>query len=214
LFLSRQNIGILYRKFGDNFVPIVNRVITSELMNAGQIFSIEDFKTKRNNIKTYLKEKLTKRLKNDYQMNLFDLYFSDLKFTPEIDRLNLLRTLNGIYNEKAIYDRITNITIAETKLQIESIRNEARIILSQAEANAYNETLKKEKINYDFRIESVHSSMLNNSLDQLGFYQQDKQTVNRQFISKRILSFCYLSSLINHDKLVFYSRNGDSIFSA
>ena len=183
-------------------------------MNEGQKFSIEDFKTKRSKIKEYLKEKLAARLKKDYLMDLFDLYFSDLKFTPEIDKLNLLRMLNGIYNEKAIYERITNVTIAETKLQIESIKNEARLILSQAEANAYNETLKKEKINYEFRLEWAHSNMLNNSLDQLGFYQQDKQTVNKQFISKRILSFCYLSSLINHDKLVFYSRNGDSIYSA
>ena len=97
-----ENLGKFYRKFGIQDVQnIIKSVFRSELMNQGLKFSIEEYRTKRVSIVKNLREKLKERLKNDYFINVINVFMERLTFTQEINRLNLLVVLNGVYNEKA-----------------------------------------------------------------------------------------------------------------
>lgn len=213
-FIDKTSVGYLYRNFGLDFTPLIRKVVVSELLNAGQVFSIEDFRTKRTLIKSYLKDILAKKLKNDYKINIFEFYIHSFEFTEEINNLNLKRMINDLLNEKAVYERQTALTQKETSLQVQKILNEAKLVLTMAEAKAYNDTLKKEQINAYNKLEVTHVNSLNNSLSQLGFYQADKTVVNKHFTSKRILSFCYVSSLINNNNLVFFpTTTSDDLFN-
>ena len=95
-------MGKFYRKFGvQDIQNIIKLVFRSELMNQGLTFSVEEYRTKRISIVKTLREKLKDRLKNDYFINVINVFMERLTFTQEINRLNLLVVLNGVYNEKA-----------------------------------------------------------------------------------------------------------------
>lgn len=113
--------------------------------------------------------------------------------------------LNGIYNEKALYDKQTNVIRAETAVKRNVLQNEANFSIAAANAKASNEIQKIEEINKYSKLELVHLSGLNTSLSQLNFYQ----TRTKSDIQKTI-SFCYFSSLINNDKVRFIQRTSNT----
>jgi len=99
-------LGKFYRKFGIKDTElIIKSVFRSELMNQGLKFSVEDYRTKRVTIVKALREKLKERLKESYFINVINVFMDRLTFTQEINRLNLLVVLNGVYNEKALNEQ-------------------------------------------------------------------------------------------------------------
>lgn len=189
-----------YRKFGNGYKKILHSICKSELLNFGLKFSIDDFRTNRVKIRTYLKEKLKQKLENEYLVDFFELYFDKIKFTSEINRLNLLRMLNGIYNERAVYDKQSNLTRAETELQVQIFKNKANEILEKAKTEANNLVIKKQETDSIVRLEFVHLNGLNTSVYGLDLFKSYKpiQSSNE---TQKVLSFCYLNSLINNDKI-------------
>lgn len=111
--------------------------------------------------------------------------------------------LNGIYKEKAEYQKITNLTVAETSRLVRSVKNEAKKIIENAKANANNLILKKANYDLNLKIEYIHLKYLNSSLDDLNF---SKKSMND---TKKILSFCFLSSLINNQNIRFINTRND-----
>lgn len=202
---SKDRLGQFYRNFGDNYKRLVLSVARSELMNTGQRFSIDDYRTRRVEVKNLLREKLSSRLKDDYMINLFDLYLNKLKFTSQINKLNLLRVLNGIFNEKEQYHKESNMTVQETNCQINRIRNNALEELETANIKANLTISKIAKTDFDLRQEFAHIESLNNSLVGLDFYNP---LIKPKDKPQRILSFCYLTALINMDNLNVYARDG------
>ena len=199
-------MGTIYRTFGTEFDPIVASVCRSELINAAQIFSIEDFRTKRLEIKTHLKKRLAKRLSDDYSMILFEFFVDSLSFTKEINRLNLLRTLNDIYNEKAVYEKLTNMTTEETRVQVEKIRNKASVVLSGATLNAQHVVVGRSQTDLEYKLETTHLSGLNVSLSELEFTTSARGG-DRSAQLQRMMSFCYVSSLIYNQNVTFFERD-------
>lgn len=190
----------MIRKFGSvRYQRLLLAVCRSELTNLGQQFSINDYRTRRIQIRVHLKEKLKKRLKNDYHINLLDLFFDDLKFGQQINELNLKRMINGLLNEEAEYHKTTGIVRAETEYLIKKLQNEAKLVVETAQTKSQNEIVKIENKNLESKLELVHASSLNNTLRQLNFYGPSSIPDKAQ--TQRIVSFCYVSSLINSDKV-------------
>lgn len=184
-----------YRKYGFHSKSIIQLVCLSEIQNIGQKFSIESYRTNRFYVQDFLRKQLKKRLENDYDIQFYDLYIHEIKFIDEINKLNLLKMLNGIYNEQAENQKITNLTIAETARLVRSMKNKAKEIVENAKANADNLIIGKAKYILQTEIELTHLKLLRKSLDGLNF---GKNSMND---TQKALSFCYLSSLINNDKI-------------
>lgn len=180
------------------------------LLNHGLEFSIDDYRTKRSEIRRVLRDKLKAKLERDYSIRILDIYLGRITFTKEINQLNLLRMLNGIFNEKAAHDKQTNVTRAETAYKISLLRNEARLVVNSAQAKADNEVRRVEEVNLNARLEYAHSYGLNNSYSQLNFFD------GRPKASQRAISFCYLSALINNENVRFIQKvenTGRYVFS-
>ena len=192
---SKSKLGELYTKFGPNYEDIIMSVSRSELMNAGQQFSIDDYRAKRLKVRKHLKERLAKRLAEDYSVILFDLYLDKLQFTDEINQLNLKRMLNGIYNEKAVYEKQTVVTREETLLKTQALRNQATLILQSAELEANYTYLKFAQVNQETLLEKTFVGYLNRSYNDLNFY--DGGAAKAASNKKIMMSYCWLSSLLN-----------------
>lgn len=172
-------------------------------MNAGQQFSIDDYRTKRLRVRKHLKERLAKRLADDYSVVLFDLYLDKLQFTEEINQLNLKRMLNGIYNEKAVYEKQTVLTREETLLKTQALRNQATLILQTAELEANYTYLKMAQVSKDTTLEKTFVGFLNRSYNELSFY--DGGAAKAASNKKLMMSYCWLSSLLNcKSNVTFY----------
>jgi hypothetical protein len=185
----------LYRKFGPNYDGLIESICRSELMNFGQKFSIDDFRTKRLKITEYLNAKLRRKLEQEYSINLFGLYFDRLRFTDQINKLNLKRMINGILNEKAMYEKNYDVTVAETQLRVKQLKNQAELVLQKAKHKTENEIIKIEQKNADVKLELVHLSGLNKGLHELDFISKSgSQSKNA---TQRIISYCYMSALAN-----------------
>ena len=143
--------------------------------------------------------KLKQRLSKDYSIDLFEIFFHQLTFPEEINNLNLLRVLNQIYNEKAMHEKQSNITAYQTNYLVRSIRNEAELALGKANLEANNTIVKTSQVDLNFKLEQTHATELNNNLRALDFYSGDpKESM------KRIVSFCFLNSMINNQKFIFH----------
>lgn len=175
-------------------------------MNEGSKFSIVDYRTKRLHVRSYLKERIAKKLQDFYYVKLFDLYMDKLEFLKEINDLNLLVMLNGIYNEKEGAVKKEKVVVAETNNLVNSIKNEASLVLKTAELEANFTKIKIEEINSEQKLEFTYLKVIDKSLKELKF-KQPSQAISRNE-SQRILSFCYLSSLTNTNTTVnYYSPN-------
>ncbi len=199
---SKKNLGKFYRKFGLNYRPLIASVCQSELMNVGLKYSLNEYRTKRHEIKEHLKLKLKERLEKDYSINLFEIFFHKLTFPEEINNLNLLRVLNQIYNEKAMYEKQSSITTYQTNYLVRAIRNEAELAVGEANLVANNTIIKTSQIELDFKLEQTHASELNKNLRALDFYSGNpKESI------KQIVSFCFLNSMINNQKFIFHAAD-------
>ena len=131
---------------------------------------------------------------------MLDIYFDELQLEDEINKLNLLRTVNVIRNERTEYEKAMEVTIAETILQINRLKNEALSELELAKSKTQNEIVKIAEKNAETLLELLHVKNLNKALRDLNFYSPGggAQTKNA---TQRILSYCYLSALINNDNV-------------
>ena len=188
----------MYRKFGINYIPIVNSVCRSELINLGQEFSIQDFREKRLALKHHFQQKLAKRLADDYGIDLFELYMEQISFQTEINNLNLKRVLNNIYNEKALHEKNISIILKHTEFLVNELRNQALLLSKSAELKSKYEVLKVETTNYNARLEMAHIDGLSKNVQDLGF---SSEPVNA---TKKIMSFCWTSSLVNNKNVRFF----------
>ncbi|RNA32575.1 hypothetical protein BpHYR1_038701 [Brachionus plicatilis] len=190
-----NKLNLHYRKFGSDPESLIKSVCLSEIQNIGQKFSIESYRERRLNVRDFFRKQLKKRLENDYFIKFHNLYVHQIKFTKVINNLNLVRMLNGLYKEKAEYEKLTNLTIAETARVVRSVKNAAKEIVENAKANADNLILKKAKYDLYTEMENTHLKYLNRSLSKLFF------STKTQNDTQKTLSFCYLSSLINNENI-------------
>ena len=200
-------MGKFYRKFGQiEHGSLLKSIFRSELMNEGQKFSVEDFRTKRVEIVRTLKEKIKERLRKDYFINVINLFMDKLSFTQEINRLNLLVVLNGVYNEKAINEQQNEFVNLETRVMVNKIQNEAKLELEKADLVANYTVIEIAEKEADFILEVSYLKMLTKSLKELNFF---KEKVTNKAESQRTLSYCYLSSLINTNSSVKFHSPSD-----
>ena len=176
----------------------MNSVCRSELINLGQEFSIQDYRERRLVLKQYFQQKLTKRLGDDYGIDLFELYMEQVSFQTEINNLNLTRVLNNIYNEKALHEKNISIILKHTEFLVNEMHNEALLVSKSAELRSTFEVLKVETTNYNARLEMAHIDGLSRSVQELGFASEP---VNA---TKKIMSFCWTSSLVNNKNARFF----------
>jgi hypothetical protein len=193
----------LVRKFGADtgYERIIQTVCASELMNHGQRFSIVDYRSQRIKIRKTLREKLADKLRREYFVNLLDIYFDELRFEKEINAINLMRTVNVIRNERAAHEKAMHVTVAETRLQMNVLKNEAQLLLETAKSKTSNQIVKVSEKDAEARLELLHLNNLNTGLRELSFYNEAGAQQQSKNATQRILSFCYLSALINHDGL-------------
>ena len=170
-------------------------VCRSELQNLGQQYSIDDFRLKRHIINRQLKVKLAERLSADYGIKLHDLLMQRLQFSNRINSLNLKRMIVGIQNEQAQHTKTTTLIRKETEYQVNLLKNKARIERETAELIGNNTILRMDQIYFETKLELANLEGLTINLKGLDFFSlPDRQ--------KKILSFDWVSSLVNNDKLV------------
>ncbi len=186
----------MYRTLGVKYARVIHKVCLSEIINTAQTFSIEDFRTKRSYIKKTLKTRLTSRLRTDYGINLFDLYFDSVKFDKILNELNLKRVMNDVLNEKAEYEKITAVTYKQTDVLVTELNNKARILTVNARNNGSLGVMKIEQANYDRIIESTHIEGLKENLNGLDIVDV-----------KHKMSFCWVNSLVYNEKIKYYQNN-------
>lgn len=192
----------MYRKFSDEYDKIIKNVIKSLILNEGQQFTINEYRTQRLNITTILKSKLEEQLKQ-YHMKLLNVYLLRINFDKLINNLNLKRVLNDIYNERAKHIKTIKLTVAETNLQINNYKNKAKYEIEYANCASNNVILKNSTINYGYTLEIVRNQQFNQTLNELNFIG-----VNRNEVLKQRLSYIYYYTLLYHDKLNIF-RNPD-----
>lgn len=204
-----ENLGKFYRKFGEkNHTNLLRSVMRSEIMNDGLKFSIEDFRTKRAFIVKSLREKVVKRLKNDYFINVLSVFMEKISFTEKINSLNLLVVLNGVYNEKAFNEQQSEFVSLKTKVMVNKIQNEAKLELQKADLVANYTVIEVAKTQANFMLEMSYLKKLTQSLKELNFFTDKVKTKAE---SQRAMSFCYLSSLINTNSSVNYYAPRDGL---
>jgi hypothetical protein len=172
-------------------------------MNSGVAFSLDEYRKNRTEIRVFLREKLRATLESKYHVKMLDLYMGRIVFSRTIDNLNLLRMLNGIFNEQASYVKETNLIRAETNMKINELKNEVKYTIASAQSNAENQITKLGKINKYRTLELAHLTGLNNSLNQLSFNVAAGQKVDIQ----KAMSFCYANSLVNNENVRFIDTN-------
>lgn len=195
-FLDKDSIGKLYRKLGDQYRVTIYKVCLSSVINSAQEFSISQFRSNRNEIKNHIKSRLTTKLRDEYGIEVFDLYLKDIDFDRVINALNLKRIMNVIWNEKALADKKTAIIYAETDVLVVALRNEAFEITENANNKGEFEVMKIEQTNYDRSLEMTHIEGLKANLEGL-----DIEDV------KHKMSFCWVNSLVYNDKIRMYQNN-------
>jgi CYTH domain-containing protein len=174
-------------------------VCRSELQILGQQYSIDDYRLKRTIINYNLKVKLMQRLSADYGIILHNLLMQRLQFSSRINALNLKRMIVGIQNEQAQHNKTTNMIRQETEYQINLIKNKALIERQTAELIGNNTILRMDQIYFETKLELANLEGLTMNLKGLDFFNMhDRQ--------KKILSFDWVSSLVNNDKLVILNN--------
>jgi len=197
--IRKENIGRLYRNFGSDYQKIIMSVCRSELQILGQQYSIDDYRLKRTIINYNLKVKLMQRLSADYGIILHNLLMQRLQFSSRINALNLKRMIVGIQNEQAQHNKTTNMIRQETEYQINLIKNKALIERQTAELIGNNTILRMDQIYFETKLELANLEGLTMNLKGLDFFSMpDRQ--------KKILSFDWVSSLVNNDKLVILNN--------
>lgn len=126
---------------------MIEAVTKTVLLNHGLEFSIDDYRTRRTYVRDSLRNRLKRKLEGEYGLRLLDVYLGRISFTKEINHLNLLRMLNGVFNEKATYDKQTNVTRAETQVRVNQLKNEAKLEYEYAQAKAINQVRKIQEVN-------------------------------------------------------------------
>lgn len=192
-FLDKEKIGKLYRMLGSDYEKTIFHVSKSELLNAAQEFSISDFRSHRTHVKNYLKTKLKRKLKDDYGIDMFEIYLEKISFDKLINNINLKNVMNQILNEKAEHEKATALVYKNTQVQVIKLKNLAREINSMAIQNGTYGIINPEKANFDKIIELQHIAGLKNNTDGLGFTDQKKK-----------ISFCWMNSLVYNDKIIFF----------
>ena len=206
---SYENLGKFYRKFGENnHTDLIKSVLRSELNNEGLKFSVEEYRTQRVKIIKVLREKITKRLKNDYHITVLNLFMEKLSFSNQINNLNLLVVLNNVLNEKAANEQQSEFVNLQTNVMVNKIQNEAQLELQKADLIANFTVIEKAKTQADFTLEMSYLKKLTQSLKELNFYVDKVKTKAE---SQRVMSFCYLSSLINTNSSVKYYSPRDGL---
>lgn len=195
-FLEKNSIGKLYRTLGEKYKTVIHKVCLSEIINTAQTFSIEDFRTNRYTVKNTLKARLSDRLRTDYGINLFDLYFDRINFDKVINDLNLKRVMNQILNEKAEFEKLTAVTYKETDVLVNILNNEALVIKQDATNNGSLGVMKIEQAKYDRIIESTHIEGLKNNFESLNIADLQHK-----------MSFCWVNSLVYNQKIKYYPNN-------
>lgn len=204
-FLNKEQIGKMFKNFGLDYQPLIERVVKSEIQILGQLFSIDDYRLKRAYIKKFLKDKIAKRLSIDYGIKLHDLLMLQLRFSSRINQLNLKRMIVGIQNEEAAHYKTANMVRQETDYQTAVLRNKALLEQQTAELKGNNTIIKIYQIDYDNKIELANLDGLTKSLKGLDFYNPATKDIN-----KKVLSFCWVSSLVNNENLVIHNNGFNS----
>ena len=93
LFLSPDQLGQLYRKFGYDYKSVINNVARSAVFSEGQQFSIVDYRSERDKIYKTFKAHF-KELFGKYHFNLLDVYLKSMSFGKIFNDLNLKRVLD------------------------------------------------------------------------------------------------------------------------
>ncbi|CAF0715865.1 unnamed protein product [Brachionus calyciflorus] len=199
--LNPKKLVEFYRKFGKDYSNLLRSICQSELQILGQKFSIDTYRTSRLRVRSYFTENLKKRLENDYMISFFNLYMDTIKFTKEINRLNLVRVLTDISKEKAEHEKTTNLTVVETVRQVRFLKNQAKEIIESAKLKAKNQVLKMSQIDFDYKLELAHLDGFSKSIAQLNLNRKSQND------TQKALSFCYLSSLINNEKVRIIQPN-------
>ena len=172
----------------------------SAILNEGQKFSIQDYRSDRSKIYESLKV-LLKQLFSKNHFYLLNLYVKSISFGQEINSLNLKRVLNNIYNEKALYTKKIALTVAETELQINKYKNQVDFITANAKCLS-QAIVKEADIDFSNNMESIHATQFNYSLNELNYTIGS----NKKGLKQR-LSYIYLYTLMNHDNLKIYPRD-------
>lgn len=199
-FINPDELGQLYRKFGNDYKPVISSVARSTFFNEGQKFTIKDYRSERDKIYKTLKAHF-KEVFGKYHFNLLNIYLKSISFGKTINDLNLKRVLNDIENEKAVYTKQIALTIAETELQVVNYKNQARYTISNATATS-NAAVKSSNIDYSYIMENIHSAEFNYTLNELNY----KIGSNKNVLKQR-LSYIYLYTLMNHKRLVIYPHD-------
>ena len=181
--------------FGTDYRSLIVSVCRSELQILGQQYSIDDYRLKRVIIKSELKARIARRLSADYGIKLHDLLMQQLRFSRLINALNLKRMILGIQNEEAESTKTTNMIRKETEYLTNLYKNKAHLERQTAELVGNNTILRMDQIFFETKLEMANLDGLTMNLKGLGFFDlPDKQ--------KKILSFDWVSSLVNNDNLV------------
>lgn len=194
-FLDKEKIGKIYRTHDIHYGQVIYRICKSSLINHAQEFAIKDFRSRRMEIKTYLKEKIKLRLKEE-GINLFNIYMEEISFDKLINEINLKSIMNKIYNEKAEAEKTTALIHKQTEVEVTVYKNKARAAYGIAKQNGTYGTLQPEKTNYERTVELVHIKGLKESMDGLGFSSL-----------KEKISFCWYNSLVYNDKIKYWHPN-------
>lgn len=198
-------IGQFFRKFGEQNArtnEMIKQVLKSVVQNEGVKFSIEDFRTKRVYIMNHLQEKLKTRLKEDYFINVINMFMHKLAFTDTINQLNLLVVLNKVYFDRDYAEQQGEFVTLNTKVMVNTILNEAHLELQTTMLKSNFTIIERAKTDAYTKIEITYLNQLTKSVKELNFI---KGGVTNKGESQRVMSYCYLSSLINTNSSVKYS---------
>jgi hypothetical protein len=210
-----DSLGQFFRKFGQQNAQndkMIRNVLQSVLQNEGAKFSIDDYRTKRVVIMHHLQEKLRDRLKADYFINVINMFMHKLTFTDTINQLNLLVVLNKVYYERDFAEQQGEFVTLNTKVLVNTILNKAHLQLQTAVIHANFSFIEKAKIEAYKTIEVTYLNEMTRNVKELNFTKGHGGAPNRGE-SQRIMSYCYLSSLINTNSTVKYSAPIDGVSS-
>ena len=90
--------------FTFNYNDIVIKISRTTLVNVGHEFSVQDYRVKRLRISDRFEQALRETLAKEH-IRLFEVYLHEIKFSSRINKVNELRLLNDIYNEKAVAEK-------------------------------------------------------------------------------------------------------------
>ena len=199
IFVSKNQIGKLYRNHGSEYHEVIYKVCKNEVLNQAQTFSLDDFRKNRPAIKESIKEKLAEKLRNVYGLGLFNFFINELVFDREINKIYLKNTLEAIYREKALYDKNTALAEMETERLVKEYKNLARVVSVGATLNGTYGVVKPSQTDYDRVMELALSESLTSNYQSLGM---DNDQIK--------MSYCWMNSLVYNPKVKFYQPSTNS----